>query len=102
MLIFLKLSPIGTIVFQSIKAIDRDLPNKPNSQISFSIEEGPCSEYFEFPLTTKSDLAIAKLIQYDMFSKCNLTIKAVVSILGTLFRFNFSIKLLISKKLNTI
>ena len=70
-------------MFQNIKAIDRDLPNKPNSQISFSIEEGPCSEYFEFPLTTRSDLAIAKLIQYDMFSRCNLTIKAVVSILAS-------------------
>ena len=81
-------------MFQNIKAIDRDLPNKPNSQISFSIEEGPCSEYFEFPLTTRSDLAIAKLIQYDMFSRCNLTIKAVVSV----FISSPEIKVFIFKK----
>jgi hypothetical protein len=73
-----ELIPVGTIVFQNIKAIDRDLPDKPNSQISFSIIKGPCSEYFEFPLTTNSDLATSKLIQYDLFSKCNLTIKAIV------------------------
>ena len=73
-----ELVPVGTTVFQNIKAIDRDLPDKPNSQISFSIIKGPCSEYFEFPLTTKSDLATSKLIQYDLFSKCNLTIKAIV------------------------
>jgi hypothetical protein len=71
-----ELTPIGTIVFQDIKAIDRDVPNRPNSQISFSIEKGPYSDYFEFPLTTKSDIAITKLVQYDVFSKCNLTIRA--------------------------
>ena len=73
-----ELLPAGSIVFQGIKALDRDLPDKPNSQISFSIIKSPCSEYFEFPLTTKSDLATSKLIQYDLFEECNLTIKAIV------------------------
>lgn len=68
-------TPVGTIVYQGINAIDRDLPNKPNSQISFTIEPGRFSDYFEFPLTTKSDIAIAKLIQYDIFPKCFLTIR---------------------------
>jgi hypothetical protein len=73
-----KLTPVGTIVFQDIVTIDRDMPNKPNSQISFSIEKGPYSDFFELPLTTKSEIAIAKLIQYDLFKSCNLTIKAEV------------------------
>ncbi len=71
-----ELTPIGTTVFQDIRAIDRDVANRPNSQISFSIEKGPFSDYFEFPLTTRSDIAITKLVQYDVFSKCNLTIRA--------------------------
>ena len=75
-----ELIPVGTVVYQQIKAIDRDLPDKPNSQISFSIVKGPYSDYFEFPLTTKSELATSKLIQYDLFSKCNLTIRAIVII----------------------
>lgn len=62
-------------MYKDIKAIDKDLPNKPNSQISFSIEEGECSDYFEFPLTTKSDLAVRKLIKFDDFNKCRLLIK---------------------------
>jgi hypothetical protein len=52
------------------------LPNKPNSQISFSIEEGACSSYFEFPLTTRSDLAVRQLIEYDKLQHCELTIRA--------------------------
>jgi len=68
-------TPIGTVVYKGIKAIDKDLPNKPNSQISFSIVEGPCSDYFEFPLTTRSDLAMRKLVEYNSFSECNLTVK---------------------------
>ncbi len=62
--------------FHDIKAIDRDLPNKPNSQISLSIEEGSCSSYFEFPLTTRSDLAVRQLIEYDKLQHCELTIRA--------------------------
>jgi hypothetical protein len=79
-----ELTPIGTIVYQNIKAIDRDLPNKPNSQISFSILKGPYSDYFEFPLTTLSDISVSKLIHYDVFSKCSLTINVQV------FKFMFS------------
>ena len=71
-----ELTPVGSIVYQNIRAIDRDVSNRPNSQITFSIEKGPFSDYFEFPLTTKSDIAVTKPIQYDVFSKCNLTIKA--------------------------
>lgn len=71
------MTPIGTIVFQGVLAIDRDMPNRPNSQISFSIAPGPFSDYFELPLTTKSDIAIARLIHYDTsFVSCNLTIVA--------------------------
>lgn len=76
--LLLKLTPIGTIVYQSIVAMDRDMPNRPNSQISFSIAPGPFSGYFELPLTTKSDIAIARLVHYDTFSSCNLTIIAHV------------------------
>lgn len=54
------------------------MANRPNSQISFSIERGPFSDYFEFPLTTKSEIAVSKLIHYDLFSKYNLTIIAQV------------------------
>jgi hypothetical protein len=76
---FQKLTQTGTIAYQNIKAIDRDLPNKPNSQISFSIVNGSCSDYFEFPLTTKSDLAIKKVIHYEIFNECSLIIKAEVT-----------------------
>jgi len=68
-------TPIGTVVYKGINAVDRDLPNKPNSQISFSIVDGPCSDYFEFPLTTRSDLAVRKLVEYDAFSECDLIVK---------------------------
>ena len=37
------MTQIGTIVYQNIEAIDKDLPNKPNSQISYSIQDGNCS-----------------------------------------------------------
>ncbi len=40
--------------------------------------------YFGFPLTTKSDLAVVKLIHYDQLGKCELTIKAEVNILNRL------------------
>ena len=59
--------------------MDRDMPNRPNSQISFSIAPGPFSDYFELPLTTKSDIAMARLVHYDTFSSCNLTIIAQVN-----------------------
>ncbi len=42
-------------MYQNIEAVDKDLPNKPNSQISYSIQDGNCSvcfsliEYY-FPL----------------------------------------------------
>ena len=41
-----ELLPIGSVVFDRIKAVDRDLPNRPNSQIAFSILKGPCSVRF--------------------------------------------------------
>ncbi|CAF0879226.1 unnamed protein product [Brachionus calyciflorus] len=71
-----ELTPVGSIVYSEINAIDRDMQNRPNSQISFSIQLGTCSEYFEFPLSTKPELSMAKLINYDTLSACNLTIIA--------------------------
>lgn len=64
--------------------MDRDMPNRPNSQISFSIAPGPFSDYFELPLTTKSDIAMARLVHYDTFSSCNLTIIAQVNSISNL------------------
>ncbi|RNA14879.1 protocadherin Fat 4 [Brachionus plicatilis] len=70
------LTPIGSVVFNEVKAIDKDMPNRPNSQISYSVVAGQCAQYFEFPLSTRPEIAVAKLINYDSLSGCNLTIKA--------------------------
>ena len=48
--LLIKLTPVGTIVFRDLKAIDNDLPNKPNSQTSFSIVNGTCAVHTLFDL----------------------------------------------------
>jgi hypothetical protein len=70
-----EMTPIGTIVDNTIKAIDNDLPDRPNSQISFRILDGPFSDYFEFPLTSNGKIAVAKQFNYDTFTKCSLLIQ---------------------------
>lgn len=73
-----ELTPIGSTVYNGIRAVDGDLPNKPNSQISFRIMKGDCSDYFEFPLSTKPDLVVKKQIHYDTLKHCELRIQAEV------------------------
>lgn len=36
-LVFLQLTPVGLTIFRGIHAIDRDKPNTPNSDITYSI-----------------------------------------------------------------
>lgn len=47
-------TPVGSKIFK-FKVIDKDLPNKPNSQLSFSILNGPCSVSTSF-LTNGTNL----------------------------------------------
>lgn len=71
---------MGSVIFSGIKAIDKDMANHPNSQISYSVVPGECSQYFEFALSTRPEISAAKLIHYDTLSACNLTIKAQVDL----------------------
>ena len=84
-----ELAPVGTVVYTDIRALDADLADKPNSQVSYTIlrdhgdEEGQgdenthsCAHYFEFALSTLGHLSVARPIAYDRFARCTLTIRA--------------------------